>query len=105
MGVIYVLLYRKNTVLVNQLSMTSFRARIDSLNMRWKYVLEIQHASGPKRSIIRRSKYEKLDKVLYLWFLQKRVIGTPVSGLILTAKAKIYISCMAIMILIVLSQI
>ncbi len=36
-----------------------------------EYVLEIQHASGPKRSIIRRSKYDELDKALHLWFLQK----------------------------------
>ena len=47
-----------------------------------EYVLEIEHASGPKRSII---KYEELDKALHLWFLQKRAIGTPVSGPILTA--------------------
>ena len=30
-----------------------------------EYALEIQHASGPKRSIIRRSKYEELDKDLF----------------------------------------
>ena len=55
-----------------------------------EYAIEIQHASGPKRSIIRRSKYDELDKALHLWFLQKRAIGTPVSGPILTAKAKIF---------------
>ena len=49
----------------------------------------MHHASGPKRSIIRRSNYEELDKALYLWFLQKRATGTLVSGSILTAKAKI----------------
>ena len=54
-----------------------------------EYAIEIQHASGPKRSIIRRSKYDELDKALNLWFLQKRTIGMPVSGPILTAKAKI----------------
>ena len=71
-----------------------------------EYALEIQHASGPKRSIIRRSKYDKLDKVLHLWFLQKRAMGTPVSGPILTAKAKFYTrSCMAAAAAIVLSQI
>ena len=43
-----------------------------------EYALEIQHASGPKRSIIRRSKYDELDKALHLWFLQKRAMGTPV---------------------------
>ena len=32
-----------------------------------EYALEIQHASA-KRSIIRRSKYEELDKALHLWF-------------------------------------
>ena len=35
-----------------------------------EYAMEIQHASGPKRSIIRRSKYDELDKALHLWFLQ-----------------------------------
>ena len=45
-----------------------------------EYAIEIQHASGPKRSIIRRSKYDELDKALHLWFLQKRAIGMPVSG-------------------------
>ena len=55
-----------------------------------EYMLEIQHASGPNRSIIRRSKYDKLDKAPYLWFLQKRAMGTSIYGLILTAKAKIY---------------
>ena len=44
-----------------------------------EYAIEIQHASGPKRSIIRRSKYDKLDKALHLWFLQKQAMGTPVS--------------------------
>ena len=53
-----------------------------------EYVMEIQHASGPKRSIIRRSKYDELDKALHLWFLQKRAIGTPVSGPILTGVAE-----------------
>ena len=33
-----------------------------------EYAMEIQHASGPKRSIIRRFKYYKLDKALHLWF-------------------------------------
>ena len=54
-----------------------------------EYAMEIQHASGSKRSIIRRSKYDELDKALYLWFLQKQAMGMPVSGSILTAKAKI----------------
>ena len=40
-----------------------------------EYALEIQHASGSKRSIIRRSKYDELDKTLHLWFLQKRTMG------------------------------
>ena len=48
-----------------------------------------EHASGPKRGIIRRSKNDELDKALHLWFLQKQAMGTPVSGLILTAKTKI----------------
>ena len=69
-----------------------------------EYAMEIQHASGPKRNIIRRSKYDELDMVLYLWFLQKWAMGMPVSGPILTAKAKIYTrSCIAAAI--VLSQI
>ena len=51
-----------------------------------EYALEIQNASGLKRSII---KYEELDKTLHLWFLQKRSMGSPVSGPILTAKVKI----------------
>ena len=54
-----------------------------------EYAMEIQHASGPKRSFIRRSKYDELDKALHLWFLQKRAMRMPVSGPILTAKAKI----------------
>ena len=40
-----------------------------------EYLLEIQHASGPKR---RRSKYDELDKALHLWFIQKRAMGMPV---------------------------
>ena len=52
-----------------------------------EYAMEIQHASGSKRSIITRSKYDELDKALHLWFLQKRAMGMPVSGPILTAKA------------------
>ena len=36
-----------------------------------EYAMEIQYASEPKRSVIRRSKYDELDKVLHLWFLQK----------------------------------
>ena len=51
--------------------------------------MEIQDTSGPKRSIIRRSKYDELHKALHLWFLQKWAMGTPNSGPILTAKAKI----------------
>ena len=31
-----------------------------------EYAIEIQHASGSKRSIIRRSKYDELDKALHL---------------------------------------
>ena len=54
-----------------------------------EYAMEIQHASGPKISIIRRSKYDELDKTLHLWFLQKQAMGTPLSGPILTTKAKI----------------
>ena len=33
--------------------------------------------------------YDELDKALHLWFLQKRTMRMPVSGPILTAKAKI----------------
>ena len=66
--------------------------------------MEIQQASGLKRSIIRRSKCDKLDKALHLCFLQKRAMKTPVSGPILTVKAKFYTKrCMAVAI--VLSQI
>ena len=36
-----------------------------------EYALEIQNALGPKRSIIKKSKYEELDKILHLWLLQK----------------------------------
>ena len=32
---------------------------------------EIEHASGNKRCIIRKSAYYELDKALHLWFLQK----------------------------------
>lgn len=61
-------------------SVVSLVVRID-----WQNALEIQHALGTKRSIIRVSKYEKF---LHLWFLQKWAMGMPTSELILTAKAK-----------------
>ena len=51
-----------------------------------EYAMEIQHASGSKRNIIRRSKYDELDKVFICGFYQWEY---PVSGPILTAKAKI----------------
>ena len=38
---------------------------IQSENHLTEYAMEIQHASGPKRSIIRRSKYDEMDKALY----------------------------------------
>ena len=61
--------------MVNRLSIHDIVQSEDRLT---EYALEIQHASGPKRSIIRRSKYEELDKAL--WFLQKRAMGMPVSA-------------------------
>jgi len=38
---------------------------VQSKDQQTEYVLEIECASGPKRSIIRRSKYEELDKALH----------------------------------------
>jgi len=44
--------------------------------------------SAKKRCIVQRSNYEDVDKVLQLWLLQQRAVGTPISGLILQAKAQ-----------------
>ena len=60
----------------NRLYMTLLKSE-DRLT---EYAMEIQHAPGPKRSNIRRSKYYKLDKALHLWFLQKQAMGMPVSA-------------------------
>ena len=35
------------------------------------------------------AKYEELNKAFYVWFLQKQAIRMPISGLSLTAKARI----------------
>ena len=40
------------------------------------------------RKVMRLAKDEALDQALYLWFVQKRSMGMPVSGPILCEKAK-----------------
>ena len=40
-----------------------------------------------KRCIIRMANFPDVDKAVFLWFVQKRATGVPVSGLALMAKA------------------
>ena len=40
-----------------------------------------------KRRIVRRADLEELDKAVYLWFVQQRCKGTPISGPLLMGKA------------------
>ena len=40
------------------------------------------------RKVMRLAKDEELDRALYLWFVQKRGIGMPISGTILCENAK-----------------
>ena len=42
----------------------------------------------PKRKTMKKAEYEKLNKVLFLWFTQQRTKGMPLSGPILQEKAK-----------------
>ena len=49
--------------------------------------LESKSISGD-RKVMRLANDEELDKALYLWFIQKRSIGMPMSGPILCEKAK-----------------
>ena len=36
---------------------------------------------------MKKAKFDKLDKAVYLWFIQQRCKGTPISGPLLTSKA------------------
>ena len=40
-----------------------------------------------KRETMKRAKFDELDKAVYLWFIQQRCKGTPVSGPLLMSKA------------------
>lgn len=52
------------------------------------FLTEIEDgACVKKRRIARRADLEKLDKAVYLWFVQQRCKGTPVSGLLFMSKA------------------
>lgn len=52
------------------------------------FLTEIEDgACVKKRRIVRRAHLEKLDKAVYLWFVQQRCKGTPVSGPLLMGKA------------------
>lgn len=53
-----------------------FVATMDSLSV-----------SVKERKIMRLADDEKLDEAVYLWFIQKRSLGIPVSGVILNEKA------------------
>ena len=43
--------------------------------------------SVKERKIMRLADNEKLDEAVYLWFIQKRSLGIPVSGVVLSEKA------------------
>ena len=40
-----------------------------------------------KRKVVRRSDFQELDKAVYLWFIQQRCKGTPISGPLLMSKS------------------
>ena len=49
--------------------------------------LESKSMSG-SRKVVHLAKDEELDRALYIWFVQKRNIGMPISGTILCEKTK-----------------
>ena len=52
------------------------------------FLMEIQDGDCiKKRQIVRRANLDALDKAVYLWFIQQRCKGTPISGLLLMGKA------------------
>ena len=52
------------------------------------FLKEIEDGSCvKKRRIVRRANLEDLDKAVYLWFVQQRCKGTPISGTLLMGKA------------------
>ena len=52
------------------------------------FLTEIQDGDCiKKRRIVRRANLEALDKAVYLWFVQQRCKGTPISGPLLMGKA------------------
>ena len=44
------------------------------------FLTEIQDGDCTKRRIVRRANLDALDKAVYLWFVQQRCKGTPISG-------------------------
>ena len=47
--------------------------------------LDDSHSKNAKKL-----KNEDVDKVLHFWFLQQRAVGTPIPGLLLQTKVKIF---------------
>ena len=62
----------------NEAKIREFVATMDSLSM-----------SVKERKIMRLADDEKLDEAVYLCFIQKRSLGIPVSGVILSEKATV----------------
>ena len=60
----------------NEAKIREFVATMNSLSV-----------SVKERKIMRLADDEKLDEAVYLWFIQKRSLGIPVSGVILSEKA------------------
>jgi len=51
------------------------------------------HSNNAKKCcIIQRSSCEDVDKELHLWVLQQGTVGTPISGLLLQTKVKMFYS-------------
>ena len=47
-----------------------------------------------KRKVVRRSDFQELDKAVYLWLIQQRCKGTPISGPLLMSKSlQLYPTC------------
>ena len=52
------------------------------------FLTEVQEGDCiKKRRVVRRADLDKLDKAVYLWFVQQRCKGTPISGPLLMGKA------------------
>ena len=55
------------------------------------YVSMMKTPSGAKRHrTMKKEVYKDVEKVMYLWFLQERSRGTPISGPIVTEKEALH---------------